>query len=83
MYHALHFFTVYFHSVISLCAFLLYRLHSKADAVNQTFLCVCKRLTIDQSNVENATPENEEQYPLSNMIYEVHFDPWAPLDVEK
>ena len=62
MYHALHFpmctFTKY--------PFLLYQLHLKAKIVNQVIiLCVRKRLTINQSNVQTATAENKGQYTLN------------------
>ena len=50
--------------------FLHYRSHSKAKATNQAILfCFRKRLNIDQSNIQTAMAENEEQYTLSNIIY--------------
>ena len=50
--------------------FLLYRSHSKANATNQAILfCFRKRLNIDQSKIQTATAENEEQYTMSNIIY--------------
>ena len=61
--------TVYFHSMISMCPFLLCESQSKANAINQTILlCTPKRLNIDQSNAQTARAENEEQYRLSNVI---------------
>ena len=66
MYHALDF-PLYTFSLQYL--FLLRRSHSKANAVNQTvLLCVRKRFTIDQLNVQTAMAENEEQCTLSNII---------------
>ena len=59
MHHT--FFTVYFHSVISMYPFHPCQSHLKANAVNQAIL-----LTIAQSHVQAATAENEEQYTMSN-----------------
>ena len=60
---------MYFHSVISMYPFLIYWLHSKANAINHTTrLCFCKGLAMSQSILQTGTTKNDEQYTLSIII---------------
>ena len=61
-------FTVHFHAVISMFHFLCYWSHSKA--INSSlFLLKIYHRSVNQSNVQAVTVENEEEYTLSNIIY--------------